>query len=101
VTLNEYITAWALYLLATAGCIAAFWKMTSLLGRTSRGWIRLWMTTALLVPGSPTPDTPWSAPALLGSLYELLSYGQIPPTNGLLLAAALMIVSLFRLWQLR
>ena len=100
-SLNEFVLAWGLYLLATVGCLVPFWKLTALLAPEKKSWTRMLVSTALLTPGVPAAGSDWSAPVLLGSFYGLLGQNSEAVGNVLELVIVLGAVSLLRVWRLK
>ncbi len=70
-TLENYIIAWLVYLLASAGLLSVVWRSTGHLGRMEwRNLLRCSAVVLLLFPYTADPEQSYLAPGLLIALLE-------------------------------
>lgn len=72
---TQYLWGWAIYLVGALGCLLSLWLLIR--NWPTRAKRSLMMTTAilLLLPGTAQPGQTFLAPALLISIYDVLSLG--------------------------
>ncbi|MCL6268641.1 hypothetical protein M3P05_01565 [Sansalvadorimonas sp. 2012CJ34-2] len=93
-TLTQYLVAWMVYILASLGCLAVWWRMTRGFGPALSAWLRLFAAVLVLTPGLTSPDMHYMSPAFLGALFDGLTNGpEAMMRNGILLGGVLIIVS--------